>query len=579
MLADDGLIASFRDDEVRFIPRATMTYARVQSESWHPDLLRDSLDREIFFEVLSSGFVDLPDRELLLASEQRQLADQDVPSFHTTPSSTDLYDGYGVVTRDFLESSGLAAVRARIGDMSEKDLRRQLWCIRASMSGLTVGAPRPELVESKVLPDAPLDVDLAMRAARTVADQLLEAALVVDGEAPSWLSVNFVGDRFWSVGHAGIDLYTGVPGVALFLAQFGALTGESRFRRPAEQIAQQLVDVTAKLAVSADRSAQLPIGGFGELGGLVYVLSRLGELWQEPALLDAARQAMAMCRVRFADDKVLDVIGGTAGAALAISALHLADPHDETLDALRAAGARLVDQAIEVPGGTAWQTDFEQTQPVLGFSHGASGIAYALARIAEVTGDGRCTDRCAEALRFERHHLSPERRNWPDLREISGPGAFMDAWCHGAAGIGMARAALLDFPGLASSHGLIREDLEIAAGRVRDDLVVDGRYAGTGNDSICHGDLGLVETLLVAGPALGEPEFPLVGRRCARVIAEEVVAGRPRPGVPQSVSTPGLLMGLAGIGYGLLRTAMPQRVPNVLLLEPASRGGEPDPRS
>ncbi|MEV0731948.1 type 2 lanthipeptide synthetase LanM family protein [Polymorphospora sp. NPDC050346] len=576
LLAGGGLIARFRDDEVRFIPRPTMTYARLQAESYHPDLLRDSLDREIFAEVLSAWFTDLPDRDLLLASEHRQLAEQDIPSFHTTPGSADLHDGHTVVAHDFLADSGLAAVRARIGRASEEDLRRQLWCIRASMSGLTVGALPVEPVEPRPLPDTPLDADLAIRAARSVADLLLGVALV-DDEVPSWLSVNFIGDRYWTVGHAGLDLYSGVPGVAVFLAELGALTGDARYNRPARQLTRQLVDVADQLATGRASSAVLPIGGYGELGGLVYALNQLAQLWWDPALLDAAHRVAALCQDRFADDKVLDVIGGTAGTALAILALHHTDPDDRTLDAIRAAGERIAERAVELPGGIGWQTEFDDAQPLLGFAHGASGIAYSLARIAEATGDDRYYDLCGQAMRFERHHLSAERRNWPDLRAISGPGAFMDAWCHGAAGIGLARAALLRLPGMGPWHDLIREDLDIAVGRVRDDLLVDGRYVGVGNDSICHGDLGLVETLLAAGPGVAEPDVAQLGHRTARAIAERVLAGAPRPGVPQRVTTPGLLMGLAGIGYGLLRTAMPGRIPNVLLLDGPGRGGEPRP--
>ncbi|MEU4642979.1 type 2 lanthipeptide synthetase LanM family protein [Micromonospora sp. NPDC023814] len=575
LLAAGGPIARFRDDEVRFIPRPTMTYGRVQSESWHPDLLRDSLDREIFHEVLSSAFVDLPDRDVLFGSEHRQLADQDIPAFHTTPGSTDLYDAQGVVAHDFLETSGLAAVRARIGAMSEEDLRRQLWCIRASMSGLTVGTPHAERVDSRPLPEEPIDADLAVRAARSIADLLLDAALAADNEAPSWLSVNFIGDRYWKVGHAGIDLYSGVAGVALFLGQLGAVTGDARFRRPAEQLAAQLAEVTRQLAASPDRGAGLPIGGFSELGGLVYVLGQLAEVLRAPTLVDAARQAAALCQERFAEDKVLDVISGTAGAALAILALHDAHPDEQTLDALKAAGRTIADRAIDVPGGTGWQVEYENAPALLGFSHGASGIGYALARIAQLTGDDQLAEVCGRALRFERHHLSPEHRNWPDLRVISGPGAFMNAWCHGAAGIGLARAAMLRLPVLAPWHDLIREDLHIATGKVRDDLVVDGRYTGIGNDSICHGDLGLVETLLAASSALDEPDGAALGLRCARAIAEQVLAGAPRAGVPEQVSTPGLLMGLAGIGYGLLRVAMPHRVANVLLLDAPGHGGDP----
>jgi lantibiotic modifying enzyme len=39
-------------------------------------------------------------------------------------------------------------------------------------------------------------------------------------------------------------------------------------------------------------------------------------------------------------------------------------------------------------------------------------------------------------------------------------------------------------------------------------------------------------------------------------------------GVPLNVETPGLLLGLAGIGYELLRLAEPERVPSLLTLAP-----------
>lgn len=39
-------------------------------------------------------------------------------------------------------------------------------------------------------------------------------------------------------------------------------------------------------------------------------------------------------------------------------------------------------------------------------------------------------------------------------------------------------------------------------------------------------------------------------------------------GVPLGVETPGLMIGLAGIGYGLLRLADPVRVPSILVLDP-----------
>jgi lantibiotic modifying enzyme len=42
-------------------------------------------------------------------------------------------------------------------------------------------------------------------------------------------------------------------------------------------------------------------------------------------------------------------------------------------------------------------------------------------------------------------------------------------------------------------------------------------------------------------------------------------------GVPLGVETPGFMVGLAGIGYQLLRLARPDEVPSALLLAPPRR--------
>jgi lantibiotic modifying enzyme len=42
-------------------------------------------------------------------------------------------------------------------------------------------------------------------------------------------------------------------------------------------------------------------------------------------------------------------------------------------------------------------------------------------------------------------------------------------------------------------------------------------------------------------------------------------------GMQTSLASPGLMVGLAGIGYGLLRLACPEQVPSVLVLAPPAQ--------
>ncbi len=60
--------------------------------------------------------------------------------------------------------------------------------------------------------------------------------------------------------------------------------------------------------------------------------------------------------------------------------------------------------------------------------------------------------------------------------------------------------------------------------------------------------------------------------RQAVIVASSVLAHIEQAGwlcgVPLGAETPGLMSGVAGIGYNLLRLAMPTRIPSVLLVEP-----------
>jgi lantibiotic modifying enzyme len=133
------------------------------------------------------------------------------------------------------------------------------------------------------------------------------------------------------------------------------------------------------------------------------------------------------------------------------------------------------------------------------------------------------------------------------------------AWCYGAPGIGMARAAALKY----LDHPIVREDLRLA--------IQATLSCGPGaNHCLCHGDLGNLDFLLQAAQATGDQEL---GRK-VNEWANGIIASMKKYGwlcgVPLAVESPALMNGLAGICYGILRTAAPERVPSVLTLSPPS---------
>jgi lantibiotic modifying enzyme len=133
----------------------------------------------------------------------------------------------------------------------------------------------------------------------------------------------------------------------------------------------------------------------------------------------------------------------------------------------------------------------------------------------------------------------------------------MTAWCHGAPGIGLARLRALQH----LDDPEIRAEIDIA-------LKTTLTQGFGGNHSLCHGDLGNLELLLQASQTLDVPQWRAEVERIAATILTSIDQQGWRCGVPLEVETPGLMTGLAGIGYGLLRLAEPMRVPSVLTLEP-----------
>jgi lantibiotic modifying enzyme len=88
-----------------------------------------------------------------------------------------------------------------------------------------------------------------------------------------------------------------------------------------------------------------------------------------------------------------------------------------------------------------------------------------------------------------------------------------------------------------------------------------------GSHSLCHGDLGNLDVLLEAGHRLRDARWRGEVDLCAGMALESIERNGWLCGNPLEVESPGLMTGLAGIGYGLLRLAAPVSVPSVLALE------------
>jgi type 2 lantibiotic biosynthesis protein LanM len=491
-------------------------------------------------------------------AERSALLTLNVPHF-VVPS-----DGHGV--RDFEGAvamltgpSGLDRARERVHRFDEQEIAWQKTVIEANakQSAPSSSADAMRLLLNADLPSAAAGAAFASEADR-IAVEISEHAIRRSNSA-AWIGLDWMGDaEAFQLAPLGPDLYNGTSGIAVFLAAHAAVT---KHTPSAELALAALTHLRKKLK---DRNAarfarSLGIGGATGLGSVVYALTVVSKrLGDEAVLADALAASSLMTDDLIAADRRLDTLGGSAGAILGLLRLHRDTQADDVLTRAVKCGEHLLRQERIGPAGRrTWLGQGLGQNPLNGMSHGAAGFAYALASLAAATGRGDFQEAASECLAFENSTYDANRHNWPDLRHTGEPG-WACRWCHGAPGIGLARAALLKMGGMKA---------EALQTDIRNALMGVEQNWPTEIDTLCCGTLGSVEFLSEAGDALGRPDIrQIAAERLAAVVRAAGSAGDYRWNAGKRRFNLGLFRGLAGVGYTVLRQR-DDTLPNVLIWE------------
>jgi type 2 lantibiotic biosynthesis protein LanM len=559
LLADSGPLEQFAEDEVRMVARATRGYGVLRGQSYHPDYLRDGLDRDRLLDRLWTGVDENAHLLRFIHGERRDLLEGDIPIFTTHPASSDVFTSDGQRVEAFFEKTGMELSRALIENLSDEDRRRQVWFIGASMATLDLGAEQMKWAKYQpVWTPSPCSLSqlrpLLIEEACRIGDRLEELSLQ-DGPHVAWIGFAYV-NRIWSLDSLLEDLYAGSAGLILTLAYLGSFG----FDQYSDLARRALATLRLRLD---DRGREISsIGAFNGWGGIIYLLSHLGALWNDPELFSYALRLVDRLPDLIEKDDALDLVGGCAGCIGGLLSLYQVAPSNKVLAACVQCGDRLLAKAQPMQAGHGWFINVKTTIPITGFAHGAAGIGWALLELAARTGNEKYRAAAIEGMLYESSQYSPEARNWADnaggaeLGSRNGFGPSM-AWCYGAPGIGMARAAALKH----IDHPVVAQDLE----RALEATISQG--PGT-NHSLCHGDLGNLDFLLQAAAATGSAELAQTVDKLANQIVASMKKYGWLCGVPLGVESPALMNGLAGLCYGLLRLADPEHVPSVLTLSP-----------
>jgi class II lanthipeptide synthase len=397
--------------------------------------------------------------------------------------------------------------------------------------------------------DRPAFLDLAGR----LGDEIAASAIWSDGRC-NWVGALPRDDARMSgraeMAALGPDLYGGTSGVALFLAEAGVRLNDDSLQTTALGGIRLALDQAGRI------DPRFRDGLYGGPIGIVYAAARVAGLLEAEDVHASACEVLGAWRRNGMRSGFSDLMSGCSGAVVGLTALSRLVAEQWLVDAAAGLGDELIARANVSAAGWSW-ADPEQPSmhDLCGYVHGAAGIGHAFAELFGVTGEARFREAAERAFDYERSWLDTRTGAWPDLRgvarstgrEAPAPAAS-HSWCNGALGSALSRLRAAELFASAPLHREAEVTLARCERHVGDLLV-----SAPDDFCLCHGAAGAADVLLCAADGRADLAGQL-GRRGIELYAGP--SARFPCGVPLG-ETPGLLLGLAGIGMFYLRLAHP----------------------
>lgn len=568
--------------DFRQVLRPTHVYARFLEASLHPKYLTDRDKRRSLFSMLMPETAP-PSLRRKAELEIEELLEGDIPYFSVAFRSHDLISATGGVIDHFFEATLHDLVLDRLKKLSREDLRRQLRLIAASLKTTEAGVAVHRPPETGAAAQEPMAVlPRGVRSGERLRQSCLDAAVSIgdwmehhaiwneDRTRCTWLTAAVSGDNKMSLIPLNEALYEG-GGAALFLARLAEVTGNARFHRLAraawmgiEELWRPAMNPAfAEIAGSGEgdrpaAAAPNSASAFYGIGSTAYLARSLAEIWNDDELYRLYEsQLQLLTEFPLSDDAPADFLGGAAGVVVACLRFYKADKLMSARQAAERFGNHLRARAKTIldNGGPEFLT---------GLSHGSAGLSWALVAFGRTMGDGEAVRLGFRLIEAENRQFDPTKNNWRDLRLGVPPTADPVYWCHGAPGIGLARAHLLAEP-----DGLGRDELDLLRNDVKTAVAktLAAGFPAVAELGLCHGAFGNLNVLLEISEKINDECLSRSIEQQTEICLGKLPLAGGLDGWDALSYSLGLMLGLTGVGYALLRLANPRAVPSVLSLE------------
>jgi type 2 lantibiotic biosynthesis protein LanM len=597
------ILLPYSDAMGRHVMRATALYGKLLTHSMHPDYLQNESDRNRLLHIMVVDNSTFPP-QAVIEHELEQMQRQDIPYFMFSLNSHDLYDMNGVCIRDFYPMSIIELVEHYLMQLSEDDLSIQLQYLRWSLSSLEDSDHhsdghsyrqrsdmynRHTTVLTQDLIDNENRITQFQQSATSIGNSIMRRIFKTNDSNVLCIGFAIVGEEdkhkpVW-LEH---NLYSGLGGYVLYLAQLTHITCDQQYREMGRQLLNAMHSNKLKLDEASELHKEITISTSAFLGESthIYALIYCGLLWKDDTLLEDAKNRLPVLMRSIEQETQYDIIAGLAGCIIVMLRVYEALHDVEYLHVAQAAGERLYTLMEELNFDAVSTTDSDGMSNQLvddhhnttnsnilltGLSHGAAGLAWAftwLARSSYNHSNHSSGDQylimANRLLVYENHFYSEIEQNWRDLR-ITDRHEFADFWCHGAPGIALARAEIMRH--LEAMDLLQAQDWEFVTQDYKNALqTLLNRGNKYNSFCLCHGILGNADILLHLSKLMNDSDLVSVANDWASQAIVSFESYKSSDRLIARLECDGLMSGTVGMGYEYLRL-IDERVPSILAFE------------
>lgn len=440
-------ISPFWDCRIQYMLKSTQQYHMYLAYSLRPEAMRNTEARFLMLQQMEAD-------NGLEIEEIKAIMQLDIPIF--------MCNGREVVPA--FQESPYGTYMRKTKKVGNRDLRRQLRMIHLSMEMAEFEKTQDHYYETLPMSEEIRDVDEdAIERALYLLHNRVEEEAVICGNDIGWMTLHLEAENSWHMETVDFDFYNGLGGIVTYVALM--------LRQGLLEKTEIFPVLLRKMCAYVDqgcRDKQKRTGILIGDGSVIYSFYLLYHILGEKYLLEYADKHVAALRENYRYDQKYNIISGNAGAVIMLMKLYSVMKKQDYLELAK----RIAD--------TLWDKD-EVHKSASGMAYGNSGFILAYASLLEYTHEARYKDMIDELLAGEDTLYSEESGNWKSTC-IWEKDRAENSWCHGAAGIMLARLKLYQLEEY-HDNKTVMKDIQNAA-KI---LFTSSKRKGL---SICHGMAG-----------------------------------------------------------------------------------------